>query len=118
MTRRLSPLLVGLAALASLWLVLPSIGAEPKDKAAADPAAQNFAVEHEIGHRFRIDPNDLPAPKTGPIVTNRVLIIPYAGQAPTVPPGFRATAFATGLVNPRRLLVLPNGDVLVAEQGA
>src|SRR6516162_4415145 len=29
-----------------------------------------------------------------------------------------AARFATGLVNPRRLLVLPNGDVLVAEQSA
>ena len=33
-----------------------------------------------------------------------------------MPAGFTATPFATGLVNPRRLLVLPNGDVLVAEQ--
>ena len=35
-----------------------------------------------------------------------------------MPPGFTATPFATGLVNPRRLLVLANGDVLVAEQSA
>jgi hypothetical protein len=47
-----------------------------------------------------------------------VLIVPYAGRAPQVPAGFTATPFATGLVNPRRLLVLPNGDILVAEQSA
>jgi glucose/arabinose dehydrogenase len=88
------------------------------DDAKHDDAKQNFFNEHEIGRRFRIDPADLPAPKTGPIVTNRPLIVPYAGQAPQVPPGFTATQFATGLVNPRRLLVLPNGDVLVAEQSA
>ena len=35
-----------------------------------------------------------------------------------VPPGFTVTPFAAGLTNPRRLLVLPNGDVLVAEQSA
>ena len=35
-----------------------------------------------------------------------------------MPDGFTATAFATGLEHPRRLLVLPNGDVLVAEQSA
>ena len=35
-----------------------------------------------------------------------------------MPPGFTAAPFATGLANPRRLLVLPNGDVLVAEQSA
>jgi glucose/arabinose dehydrogenase len=33
-----------------------------------------------------------------------------------VPDGFTATPFAVGLEHPRRLLVLPNGDVLVAEQ--
>jgi glucose/arabinose dehydrogenase len=79
---------------------------------------QNFVAEHEIGRRFQVDPADLPAPKTGPIVTNRSLVVPHSGQAPSVPDGFTATPFATGLVNPRRLLVLPNGDVLVAEQSA
>jgi glucose/arabinose dehydrogenase len=83
-----------------------------------DELAQNFLVQHEIGHRFRIDPTDLPGPKASPIVSNRSLIVPYSGQVPQVPAGFTATPFATGLVNPRRLLVLPNGDVLVAEQSA
>jgi glucose/arabinose dehydrogenase len=79
---------------------------------------QNFQAQHEIGRRFRIDPSDLPAPKSGPIVTDRALTVPYDGQVPQVPPGFSATPFVTGLTNPRRLLVLPNGDVLVAEQSA
>jgi glucose/arabinose dehydrogenase len=83
-----------------------------------DELKQNFLNEHELGRRFRIDPSDLPTPKTGPIVTNRSLIVPYSGQAPQVPAGFTAKPFATGLVNPRRLLVLPNGDILVAEQSA
>jgi len=91
----------------------PGQGSDPKDE-----LAQNFLAEHEIGRRFRIDPADLPAPKTGPIVTDRSLIVPYDGQMLQVPPGFAATPFATGLANPRRLLVLPNGDVLVAEQSA
>ena len=33
-----------------------------------------------------------------------------------VPPGFTATAFITGIPNPRRLLILSNGEVLVAQQ--
>jgi glucose/arabinose dehydrogenase len=90
-------------------------GQVPNDK---DNFAQNFLAQHEIGRRFRIDPAELPPPKTGAIVTNRSLIVPYSGQVPQVPAGFTATSFATGLVNPRRLLVLPNGDVLVAEQSA
>jgi len=62
MARNMTRWLAGLAVLASLGLVLPSIGAEkaaaPQDKSAADPGAQNFAVEHEIGRRFHIEPND------------------------------------------------------------
>ena len=81
-----------------------------------DTLAQNFAIKHEIGWRFQIDPDDLPAPKTGPIVTNRSLTVPFDGQTLQIPPGFTATPFAIGLSNPRRLLVLPNGDVVVAEQ--
>src|ERR1700733_5365293 len=88
------------------------------DDASPDALKQNFANEHELGRRIRIDPANLPAPKTGPIVTNRPLTIPYSGQAPQVPAGFTATPFATGLAHPRRLLVLPNGDILVAEQSA
>jgi glucose/arabinose dehydrogenase len=37
------------------------------------------------------------------------------GQTPTAAPGLKVNAFATGLKHPRWLLVLPNGDVLVAE---
>jgi glucose/arabinose dehydrogenase len=115
--------LIALAASAAAVMALsPAIaqqqGAPRQSAATKEELAQNFQAEHEIGRRFHIDPNDLPAPKTGPIVTNRSLVVPYNGQALEVPPGFAATPFATGLVNPRRLLVLPNGDVLVAEQSA
>ena len=97
-------------------------GTAPRAAAASEPTTaelltQNFQAQHEIGHRFHIDPADLPEPKVGPIVTNRPLILPFNGQTLQVPKGFVATPFATGLVNPRRLLVLSNGDVLVAEQG-
>jgi glucose/arabinose dehydrogenase len=83
---------------------------------SADAAAQNFRTEHEIGRRFHVDPDHLPPPYKAPIVTDRSLIVPYSGQSLAVPPGFAAAPFATGLANPRRLLVLANGDVLVAEQ--
>jgi glucose/arabinose dehydrogenase len=115
--------LIALAAVAAAALALSSAPAQQnpapgQGSDAKDALAQNFQAEHEIARRFRIDPNDLPAPKTGPIVTDRSLVLPYDGQVPQVPPGFSATLFASGLANPRRLLVLPNGDVLVAEQSA
>src|SRR5262249_20364931 len=56
--------------------------------------------------------------KSGPIAASRSLVIPYAGQAPRVMDGFSTTPFITGLEHPRRLLVLPNNDVIVAEQKA
>ncbi|AOG23158.1 NHL repeat family protein [Acidovorax sp. RAC01] len=41
-----------------------------------------------------------------------------AGTQPQSLPGLQVTALATGLDHPRWLLVLPNGDVLVAESNA
>jgi glucose/arabinose dehydrogenase len=106
---------------AALVLAEPAVSpasAEQQTKPPKDRLEQNFLAEHEIGRRVQVNPADLPSPKTGSIVTNRSLTLPYSGQALQVPPGFTATPFATGLANPRRLLVLPNGDILVAEQSA
>ena len=123
MPKNLGKSLIVTAALMAGMLALSPASAQKTS--APDPAsnakdelAQSFLAEHEIGRRFHIDPNDLPAPKTGPIVTDRSLVVPYDGQSLQLPPGFTATLFAKGLVHPRRLLVLPNGDVLVAEQSA
>ncbi len=86
---------------------------QTQQAAVTDPAS---LPDQEIGRRFTVKPEDLPPPHTGPVVASRSLIVPYAGQTLRVPEGFTATPFATGLMNPRRLLVLPNGDVIVAEQ--
>ena len=62
----------------------------------------------------------LPAPQKGLIPT--VNIAPAigwpSGTQPTAAAGARVSAFASGLDHPRWLLVLPNGDVLVAESNA
>jgi glucose/arabinose dehydrogenase len=60
---------------------------------------------------------DLPAPKTSPIPTIGVpKVVGWArGARPKAPDGFTVTRFAEGLDHPRWLLVLPNGDVLVAQ---
>lgn len=39
----------------------------------------------------------------------------WGGESPTAPQGFTVTALATDLKIPRQTLVLPNGDILVAE---
>lgn len=40
---------------------------------------------------------------------------PWGDRRPTVPDGYTIAAIATGLKIPRQTLVLPNGDILVAE---
>jgi glucose/arabinose dehydrogenase len=62
----------------------------------------------------------LPAPNKALIPTVNVapLVGWPSGAAPTPAPGTRVTAFARDLAHPRWLLVLPNGDVLVAESAA
>lgn len=64
----------------------------------------------------------LPAPTQG-ILPDMTIPRPagWEGALPQVPEGYAISAIATGLKIPRQLLVLPNGDVLVAEgkgQGA
>ena len=67
------------------------------------------------GQEFGPNPN-LPEPQRG-LLPNMTIPepTPWDGQKPTVPDGYAITAIATDLKVPRQLLVLPNGDVLVAE---
>jgi glucose/arabinose dehydrogenase len=107
---------VGCAAALALGLLAPALlerAQAQQPSAQSDPAS---LPDQQLGHRFSVKAEDLPPPRSGPIVAARSLVLPYEGQVPRVPEGFTATPFATGLAHPRRLLVLPNGDVLVAEQ--
>ena len=58
----------------------------------------------------------LPEPDTTHQVAQYSRVVPWPdGRTPVAPPGFTVTRFADGLVRPRWLYALPNGDVLVAE---
>ncbi|WP_459617100.1 PQQ-dependent sugar dehydrogenase [Bordetella sp. 2513F-2] len=59
---------------------------------------------------------ELPEPKQG-LLPDMVIAQPaeWGDRLPTVPDGYTVTAIATGLKIPRQTLVLPNGDILVAE---
>lgn len=59
---------------------------------------------------------ELPAPQRG-LLPDMGIAEPAAwnGRLPTVPPGWTIKAIATDLQVPRQTLVLPNGDILVAE---
>lgn len=75
--------------------------------------------------RLNIAQSTGPAPELPPPVRTPIPTIEIAeavgwpaGAAPVAAEGLRVTPFATGLDHPRWLLVLPNGDVLVAESAA
>jgi len=58
----------------------------------------------------------LPKPQTGLLPAMEIAEpTAWEGAKPTVPAGYTITPLATGLKIPRQTLVLPNGDVLVAE---
>ena len=59
---------------------------------------------------------ELPKPHRG-VMPDMTIAKPTAwgDQVPTVPAGFKVSAIATDLAIPRQTLVLPNGDILVAE---
>lgn len=59
---------------------------------------------------------NLPEPRRG-IMPDMVIAEPaeWGDRLPTVPEGYTVSAIATDLKIPRQMLVLPNGDILVAE---
>jgi len=58
----------------------------------------------------------LPEPRSG-LLPDMTIPRPalWGDEVPTVPEGYEITAIATGLKIPRQTLILPNGDILVAE---
>jgi len=68
--------------------------------------------------RRKITVDDLPKPYATHSASNfpRAVSRP-PGASPKVPPGFTAELFASGLEDPRALVVAPNGDIFVAESG-
>src|SRR5690606_11832094 len=58
----------------------------------------------------------LPEPQRGLLPTMKIAKpAPWGDRRPTVPEGYTVAAIATDLQIPRQTLVLPNGDILVAE---
>ena len=92
---------LGAALSASVLLALTACGGDTK---SVSPASQHGANP------------ELPEPKRG-LLPNMNISAPAAwgDDKPTVPDGYRIDAIATDLKIPRQMLLLPNGDILVAE---
>jgi glucose/arabinose dehydrogenase/cytochrome c2 len=111
------------ANLAAYFQSVQGAGGSPAARAAAPVSAIPLRSELSAdwkqdapGRAHRIDAASLPSPYTTPSARNnpRVVARPPAGKL-AVPPGFRVDVFANGLAGPRKMLVAPNGDILVSE---
>ncbi|WP_210529651.1 PQQ-dependent sugar dehydrogenase [Rubellimicrobium arenae] len=78
-------------------------------------AAPMFAMGQSASSQVGSDP-ELPEPSRG-LLPSMTIPRPalWGEDLPTVPDGYTITPIATDLMIPRQTLVLPNGDILVAE---
>ena len=68
------------------------------------------------GRLHRITVASLPPPFATPSSRNSSSVVPKpAGATLALPSGFQIEPFATGLAGPRKMLIAPNGDILVTE---
>ena len=110
---------VTLVGVGCLWLVTTgcAVNSTTSSNGSADIAASQTVITSALG--WGAKPRlPAPAPQTLPKVKPAKAMGWPQDQSPTPGEGFEVAQFATGLDHPRWLLVLPNGDVLVAESDA
>jgi glucose/arabinose dehydrogenase/cytochrome c2 len=88
------------------WLAQPSTPVSgPPDWQADTP-----------GRAHHLSATQLAAPLATPPARNFPRLLPRpAGALPLVPAGFSVNVFAENLTGPRRMLLAPNGDIILAE---
>ena len=100
----------------------PGVSASGEPRARADLFGNWRGDAPGVLHHIR--PSDLPAPTVttsdpeASIAEPAEVIPPPPGATPRVPEGFTVSVFASGLDQPRRVRVAPNGDVFVSESGS
>ncbi len=71
------------------------------------------------GRPHRISATSMPAAFATPSSRNNSSVVARPANASlSVPPGFHIDIFSSGLTGPRKMLVAPNGDILVTEMRA
>jgi glucose/arabinose dehydrogenase len=90
-----------------------------QDTTLTGAAAYGDWTKDAPGVTRRISASDLPKPGAdGPPGQNIWQLVPRPAEAlPRSLPGFKVTAFATGLGRPRTMRTAPNGDLFVADLG-
>jgi glucose/arabinose dehydrogenase len=90
-----------------------------RSQSIAVPGSSQLSADWRLdapGRTHRINPADLPAPFATPSTRNFPHVIARPAHAVlALPPGFHIDTFAADLKGPRKMLVAPNGDILVSE---
>jgi glucose/arabinose dehydrogenase len=98
--------------------VLAQSGSAGPDVLRSKAAFGNWRSDRP-GVRRYITPSDMPAPDLSASAALEARIVRRRDdQRPNVPQGFQVALFASGLDEPRRLRVAPNGDVFVSESAS
>lgn len=93
------------------WIVRSAVAAAVASVAGGVVLALGEGAKDQYGAQ-----PELPPPQRGLLPQMGIAEpAPWGTRKPTVPQGWTITAIATGLKIPRQTLVLPNGDILVAE---
>src|SRR6202521_3466899 len=91
----------------------------PAVQAIVVPASSEKSANWRLdapGRVHRITVASLPPPFATPSSRNSSSVVSKPASAIlALPPGFQVEPFATGLAGPRKMLLAPNGDVLVTE---
>jgi glucose/arabinose dehydrogenase len=113
---------IGLLALSLTAALAFLLGcARAAEKEASTQASDTTTIEVRVAARDSApSPSAKPPALPPPFHTESVARFPKIigwpeGKTPAAPTGFQVSVYADGLVHPRWLYVLPNGDVLVAE---
>jgi glucose/arabinose dehydrogenase len=114
--RRWKSILLAASATLPLVLLAAETGAQTGGDVLTGQAAFGDWRADKPSVRRHITASDLPAASLARSSSNSARIVARSDeQKPAVPAGFQVELFASGLDDPRRLRVAPNGDVFVAE---
>jgi glucose/arabinose dehydrogenase/cytochrome c2 len=91
----------------------------PSETSIVVPASSAESANWRLdapGRLHRISASSLPPPFATPSSRNSSSVVAKPANASlSVPPGFHIDVFSVGLTGPRKMLVAPNGDILVTE---
>ena len=128
MSKSIGTILLGamlaVAVVSTGYWMSDGVRAEPAPQAQANPVLRGRAAFGDVatdrpGVRRMITTADLVAPYATESARNNARLLPRPESTwPQAPAGFTVSLYASGLEMPRKMIMAPNGDIILAESGA